>query len=266
MKTLVRYLKIYWYFVRNVAVETMSYRLNFFLMFVINSGWFAIYLATYAVIFSRVKSLAGWRPYEVVFLAATWQLIFSVFTSVFVTNLTNISWSIRTGDMDFVLIRPLSPLFHHSFNRIEPGSVMSILTSFPVLLWAARHLPGFSPGPAALLAYPLLVASGIAMLFSMMLLLVSAAFWSTRASSVQGLFWSLQEFGGYPAEIYRGGLRWFLTFLVPVAVIANVPARALLKGLNPAMAGVSLAASALLFLAARSVFYLGLSRYRSASS
>lgn len=266
MKSLLRYLRIYWFFCRNVAIETMAYRLNFVLMFVINSGWFAIFLATYAVIFSRVKNLAGWQPFQVVFLAATWQLIFSIFGSVFVTNLTNVSWSIRTGDMDLVLLRPLSPLFHHSFNRIEPGSVMSILTAFPVLIWASRHLPGFHPGLLDLLAYPVLVASGIGMLYSLMLLVVSTAFWSTRVSSVQGLFWSLQEFGGYPAEIYRGGLRWFLTFLVPVAVIANVPARALLKGFDWRMAGVSLGASLALFLVARQVFYMGLGRYRSASS
>jgi ABC-2 type transport system permease protein len=257
---------IYWIFFRNVLVESMVYRFNFFLMVAINSGWFFIQLLTYGLIFYRVRSLAGWTPWEVVLLASTWQVIFCTFIAVFVTNLSNISWFVRTGEMDFVLARPISPLFYMSFNRIELGSLASLGIGIATLFFAAARLPGLKLDAAGLGAYAGLVLCGIATLYSLMLLIVSAAFWTTRASSVQGLFWALQEFGGYPAEIYGSMLRWFLTFLVPVAVIANVPARVLLHGFEPKAACSAAGASVVLFLVARSVFYRGLKQYRSASS
>ncbi len=140
-----RLLRIWWCFFRNVLAETMAYRLNLFLMMLINVGWFAVYLGTCGVIFSRVQDLAGWGPYEVLFLAGTWQLIFTLFTGLFVPNLSNFSWFIKTGEMDFVLCKPVSPLFYLSINRVELGGLSSMLSAFPVLLLAGRHLPGFHP-------------------------------------------------------------------------------------------------------------------------
>lgn len=266
MRDLRRYAMVYWIFFRNVLVESMAYRFNFFLMVGINSGWFFIQLLTYGLIFYRVESLAGWTPWQVVLLASTWQVIFCTFIAVFVTNLSNISWFVRTGEMDFVLARPISPLFYMSFNRVELGSLASLGIGFATLVFAFTKLPGLHPGPAALAAYAGLLLCGIGTLYSLMLLIVSVSFWTTRASSVQGLFWALQEFGGYPAEIYGSMLRWFLTFIVPVAVIANVPARVLLHGVEPRSALAAAGATLVLFLAARFVFYSGLKQYKSASS
>jgi ABC-2 type transport system permease protein len=261
-----RHLKVYSIFFRNVLIETMAYRFNFFLMVCINSGWFFIQLLTYGLIFTRVKALAGWAPFEVVFLASTWQIIFSAFIALFVTNLTNISWFVRTGEMDFVLSKPVSPLFYMSFNRVEMGSLLSLGIGVLTLVVAATKLPGLRTDPFHLLAYGVLVMAGIVLMYALMLMIMSFSFWTTRASSVQGLFWALQEFGGYPAEIYGSTLRWVLTFIVPVAVIANVPARVVLKNFDVAKVTAMLGVSVFFFFLARFIFYQGLKRYRSASS
>jgi len=261
-----RLFRIWWCFFKNVLAETMSYRLNFFLMMTIHVGWFAVYLATYGVIFSQVKDLAGWSPYEVLFLAGTWQLIFTTFVGIFVPNLSNISWFIKTGEMDFVLCKPVGSLFYLSINRVELGGLSSMVSAIPALVIAGRHLPGFAPTAWDLAAYCLLIIAGIAILYSLMLSIVSIAFWATRASAVQGLFWAIQEFGGYPAAIYSRPLRWVLTFIIPVAIIANLPASMMLKGLDGASVALMVGIAALALLAARLVFYAGLKRYQSASS
>lgn len=261
-----RLFAIWWTFLRCVLAETMVYRANFFLMMFVHVGWFAIYLGTYGIVFRQVGSLAGWTPWEVVFLAGTWQVIFALFIGFFVTNLSNISWFIRTGEMDFVLVKPISPLLYLSINRMEFGGMASILSALPALVLALRHLPQASVTAPRVAAYLALVASGVLLLYSLMLAVVSIAFWAVRAHAVQGLFWAIQEFGGYPAAIYAKPIRWLLTFIIPVAVIANMPAEVLLRGLSPqwVLAGLAISAGAL--LAARFIFYRGLRRYQSASS
>jgi ABC-2 type transport system permease protein len=199
-------------------------------------------------------------------LAGTWQLIFTLFLGFFVTNLSNISWFIKTGEMDFVLCKPVSALFYLSINRVELGGLSSMLSAIPALVIAGRHMPGFHPTFTALAAYSLLVLAGIAILYSMMLAIVSIAFWATRASAVQGLFWAIQEFGGYPAAIYTPALRWVLTFIIPVAIISNLPAEMLLKGLDWGSVALMLGIAAISLVLARFVFYAGLKRYQSASS
>jgi ABC-2 type transport system permease protein len=253
-------------FFKNVLAETMAYRINFFLMTGIHVGWFAVYLGTYGIIFRQVKSLAGWLPWEVVFLAGTWQLIFTIFVGLFVPNLSNISWFIKTGEMDFVLAKPISPLFYLSINRVELGGLFSCFASVPAILFALKHLPQAVLSPGRVAAYVLLLAAGVVLLYSLMLCIVSIAFWATRASSVQGLFWAIQEFGGYPAAIYTRPVRWVLTFIIPVAVIANMPAAVLIRGLSPWWVLSSLGIAAGAFLVSRFVFYQGLKRYQSASS
>jgi ABC-2 type transport system permease protein len=74
-------------------------------------------------------------------------------------------------------------------------------------------------------------------------------------------------------EIYDGKwgrpLRWACTYLIPVLVVVNVPARLIaqpLSGETAWLAVFAVAATALSLLASRLVFLAALRNYRSASS
>jgi ABC-2 type transport system permease protein len=74
-------------------------------------------------------------------------------------------------------------------------------------------------------------------------------------------------------EIYRGAsgtpLRLVFTFVVPILVVVNVPARLLAKPLDPDnwwLAAFGLVATAGSVLGSRAIFNRALTSYRSASS
>jgi ABC-2 type transport system permease protein len=74
-------------------------------------------------------------------------------------------------------------------------------------------------------------------------------------------------------EIYRGAiggpLRWFFTFIIPLLVVVNVPARLMVQPLeaqNWPLAVFALFAAAASLWIARAIFTRAMSSYRSASS
>jgi ABC-2 type transport system permease protein len=119
-------------------------------------------------------------------------------------------------------------------------------------------------------AFLVLFASGIAMAYGFLLMLTSASVWLTRNQSLYEMWWLFTTLMRHPREIFAGtwatpaGL--FFSFVVPIMLVTNVPARTLVRALDPVLAGYALASSAGIVVLSRFVFRAALARYRSASS
>jgi ABC-2 type transport system permease protein len=130
--------------------------------------------------------------------------------------------------------------------------------------------------PATLLLYPLYVLCGVAILYSLMIALSATSIWLGRNQTLYDFWFYITNFSRYPMEIYSGQwgnpLRWTFTFLIPVLVVVNVPARLLAQPLRPrtsldwGLALFALLATAASLCASRWVFKRALLSYRSASS
>ena len=84
--------------------------------------------------------------------------------------------------------------------------------------------------------YPLYVVCGVAILYSLMIALAATSIWLGRNQALYDFWFYITNFSRYPMEIYRGTigtpLRRFFTFVVPVLVVVNVPARLMAKPLE----------------------------------
>src|SRR5471030_2641186 len=96
------------------------------------------------------------------------------------TNLTKLPELIRTGKLDFYLAQPASAQFLVSTRLFELGSVVNTVVVGIVGVIAIVHLQ-LSVNVAGLLIYPALVVLGVLLHYSMLLMLMSMAFWMTRA-------------------------------------------------------------------------------------
>jgi ABC-2 type transport system permease protein len=106
-----------------------------------------------------------------------------------------------------------------------------------------------------------------------MIVLSSVSVWLGRNQSLYDFWFYITNFSRYPMEIYRGAigtpLRVVFTFVVPILIVVNVPARFLSKPLateNWWLAAFALMATALSLVLARTIFNRALASYRSASS
>ena len=119
---------------------------------------------------------------------------------------------------------------------------------------------------AGLLVFPALVALGVLIHYALLLMLMSLAFWMTRAQGFMNAYYNVFQIARLPREAFHGVARIAFTWTVPLLLIANVPARTLLHGLNGLdLAGMA-GATAVLLALSTAVFQAGLRRYGSASS
>ena len=88
-----------------------------------------------------------------------------------------------------------------------------------------------------MIAYLVYVAGGIGILYSLTIVLAAASVWLGRNTSIYDFWFYITTFSRYPMEIYQGRvgnwIRWGFTFVLPILIVVNVPARLLAKPLQP---------------------------------
>jgi ABC-2 type transport system permease protein len=124
---------------------------------------------------------------------------------------------------------------------------------------------GSVPTPWGILGWLLTLAMGIAITWASRVLLASLAFWAPSFQP-EVLYKALWQFGRYPVSVYRQPIRFTLTYVLPMAFIATVPAQALTRGPSPLLLIVGLAVGLGAILVVQLVWNVGLRRYTSATS
>jgi ABC-2 type transport system permease protein len=265
MAALVHYAAIWLAQVRYTVVRELMFKANFILWIVVDLSWFGLQLAFIQFLYLQVNSIAGWGKWEMILLVTTNMLVQQIFQMLLMTNLTKLPELIRTGRLDFFLAQPASAQFLVSTRLFELGSVINIIFVLIVCLVAIAQLH-WQFSILGLLIYPLLVLCGVLIHYSLLLMLMSLAFWMTRAQGFINAYYSVFQIARLPREAFFGPARIVFTWAVPLLLIANVPARALLYGFDAVdLAGLA-GATAFLFALSTAVFQTGLRRYGSASS
>jgi ABC-2 type transport system permease protein len=262
----------------------MTFRSNFLLDCVSSLSWLLMNLGFYLIVFHHVQSIGlntGWGRNEFfVFLATTW-LINSLIQAFLMPNAQEFSELIRTGGLDFALLKPVDTQFLISFRKVEWSALSNFVFGIIILVYAlvqlsSRTEPPWVFQPLVLVLYIFYICCGVAILYSLMICLAATSIWLGRNQSLYDFWFYITNFSRYPADIYQGGWGvplWYLfTFIVPVLVVVNVPARILAQPLVPTqswewgLAVFALLATVLSLLLSRFVFLRALRSYASASS
>ena len=110
------------------------------------------------------------------------------------------------------------------------------ITTLMLMVYALWRVD-YVPGPVQVVLYPIYVLAGVAILYSLMITLATTAVWLGRNQTLYNFWFYITNFSRYPMEIYSGTfgtpLRRFFTFIIPVLIVVNVPARLLVRPLDP---------------------------------
>jgi len=279
-----QYFRVFLTFARNSLVRDMTFRVNFIIESVAALSWMIANLGFYLLIFTFTDSIGektGWGQYEFFVFLATTMLVNSVVQAFFMPNAQEFSELIRTGGLDFALLKPIDTQFLISLQRVNWSSLINflaggILLTFSIYRLSTRPEHPLELTPTIIVMYPIFVLCGIAILYSLMVSLAATSIWLGRNQSLYDFWFYITNFSRYPMEIYSGTyglpLRWFFTFIVPVLIVVNVPARMLAQPLRPdsslglALGTFGIVATLFCLLASRFVFRRSLLSYRSASS
>jgi ABC-2 type transport system permease protein len=275
------YFRVFLTFARNSLVRDMTFRVNFLIDCVSSLSWVLMNLGFYVLIFhqigrgSQLAPNSGWSQYEFFVFLATTLLINSLVQAFFMENAASFSEYIRTGELDFALLKPIDTQFLISLHRVDWSALTDFAVGLGLLTFALVKLD-YRPDWAAIVLYPIYLLCGVTIMYSLMIALAATSIWFGRNQSLYDFWFYITNFARYPMEIYDNfrvpfgrPLQFLFTFIIPVLVVVNVPARFLAKPLRAGewkLAVFAIVATVASFLLSRWVFQRALRSYRSASS
>lgn len=260
-----RYLRLLALQLRLSLATGMQYRWNFLVDGFVSLLWTALGVVPLYVALHGRAPVAGWTFDSALVVAGYFTLLRGVLDGAVNPSLVAVIDQIRTGTLDFVLLKPADAQFLVSTSRFEPWKGLDALAALGLLGWAFHRL-GRAPSPAGALLSLALLACAVVVLYSVWILVVAAAFWVVRLDNLAYLFGALFDFARWPVTLFKGGFRLFFTFVIPLALMTTYPAEALL-GTLAARTAVLAALGSLVFAAlARAVWLRAMARYTSASS
>ncbi len=263
-----RYLEIYWIMLRNSLIREMSFKANFLLWMAVELLWFLGQIVFIEVLFGYVDRIGDWTKWEVVLLIGTHQLIGQIFQAFFYTNVANLPEMVRTGKLDFMLLLPVDSQFAVSMRQFGMDNVVNALVGVAIVVFALAKMH-VTPGPLEVAMYLPAVALGVAIHYSIMFFLATISFWIVRAQGLIYGYYNLFNIARYPDSIFGHGVfRFVFSWIIPVIVVANVPARLLGRMFDaplPLLAQLT-AAAAVAVGGTRAFWHFALKRYSGASS
>jgi ABC-2 type transport system permease protein len=262
-----RYIEIYSIMLRNSLIREMSFKANFVLWMVVEVLWFCGQIVFFSIIFGQVDRIGDWTKWEVVLLVGTHQMIAQLFQAFFFVNVANIPELVRTGKLDSLLVLPVDSQFAVSTKQFGLDSVINAALGGVVVCVSLAQL-GVVPNPMSILLYLVALIFGVAVHYSIMLSLAAVSFWIIRAQGLVYGYFNFLNIARYPDVIYPRLFRFIFGWIVPVVIIANIPARLLIKPLGqPLWLMFHLViASTIVFGLSRAFWRFALRHYSSASS
>jgi ABC-2 type transport system permease protein len=266
-RTMRKYWEVYRLMLRNSLIRELSFKANFLLWMVTELLWFVGQIVFVDVLFLYTDRIGDWTKWEVVLLIGTHQIVSQIFQAFFYVNLAHLPELVRTGKLDLLLLLPVDAQFAVSTRQFGLDNVVNAGIGAAFVVFSLGKL-GIVPQPVQIFCYALAVAMGAAVHYAIMLILASMSFWIVRAQGLIYGYFNLVSISRYPDQVFGGLFKLIFTWLIPVIVVANAPARILARaGSQPLGPLLQLAAAALLALGLSRLFWLfALRRYSSASS
>ncbi len=265
-----RYARLLWALGRYALARELAFRGNFLVKVSVEALWLAILLIFYRTVFARTNLIAGWTEDSYLFFVGCFFALNGLVETLFLANCDEFSELVRTGDLDFLLLRPIDEQFLISCRKIDWSSAPSVVMGGLVMLRALLHM-GWHFDPVRLGLFVLLFACGTAIAYGFMLMLTSLSVWLVRNQGLMEMWWLFSSLARYPREVFRSAswadpIAFVFTFMVPILLVASVPSEVMVRALDWRMVALMVAATLIVLTVSRRFFRHALRSYRSASS
>jgi len=254
---------------RYTLARELSLRGNFLVKVIVEVIWLGIILAFYATVFAKTQTIAGWSENQYLFFVGGFFALGGLIETLFLENCNEFAELVRTGDLDFLLLKPVDEQFLISCRRVDWAVSMNIPMGMAVMLLALVRMH-WEFDIVRVLVFIVTFGCGTAIAYSFMLMLTATSVWLVRNQSLMEMWWLFSSLARYPKEIFLGSraepIGFLFTFILPILLVSNVPADAMVRSLNPGLIAYTIGATVVLLAVSRWFFRYALRSYRSASS
>lgn len=258
-------LKIIFASYRYCLIRILEFRSEVISWSILSTLWALIALSIVYAIFGQVESIAGWTKNEVLALSLVGSMFNSFLWWWIYPSVLHFTETIRTGQFDFYLTKPVNPRFLISISRFEFDNYARVFVTLGLLIYlcVSQSLP---VSILSTIYCILLFFIGIFIYYCLFFMIATLCFWLTQIEELEQLFDTMATSGRYPTTIFHGGLRAIFFYVIPMAFVATFPVSVLLHKSGGELVVVGFVVATIFFLISQLFWNFALRHYSSASS
>jgi ABC-2 type transport system permease protein len=273
LRGVARYVRLLTALARFGLARELAFRGSFVVRVAVEVIWLAIMIVFYRTVFGKTPNVAGWNEPQYLFFLGCYFALGGLIETLFLSNCTEFAELVRSGNLDFYLLKPIDEQFLITCRDIDWSTAPNVLMGAGVMVVALGEMH-WTFDSLRLLGFLGLFLCGVAIAYSFLLLLTSTSIWFVRNQNLMEAWWLFTSLMRYPRAIFmEHGSSWAyllgvgFSFVLPIMLVVNVPADLLVRALaDPWLIGFTVGSAVVLLAASRAFFLFSLRRYRSASS
>lgn len=226
-----RYIRLYLCFLRFAFSKALQFRIDFFFRIAMDIVFYAVNILFYDVIYSHTNLIGGWNREQMMIFVGGFLLIDALNMTIFADNLSNISFLVNKGDLDYYLIRPVSSLFFMSLRDFAANSFVNLMMAIGILAVALVNYDA-PLSVASIVLFLLLIVNGTWLRYLVRMFTIIPVFWLHSNRGLEMMFYHMVRFLERPDAIFTGAVRMVLTTVLPFSLMISFPARLLINGFS----------------------------------
>lgn len=224
LKELKFYIRLWFSLFWNSCQRSFEFRTNFFSQIFTESVWLFSQIVFVFALFNGHQLIGSWNQYELLFFFGGVTLLDAFWTLAIRDNMQEFQNLMRQGTFDFYLLRPTSVLFLTMARFQTPATLINVILSGGILIYAANHLPQTLVSTNMLLGgFYFILGIGLALALS--ITVISIGFWFVNTDSLMWLFFEFYRLGFRPDDFYFVWLRRILLSIFPAAFFVSIPVK-----------------------------------------
>jgi ABC-2 type transport system permease protein len=262
MSVLAEIFELFFLQARIVFMRLLAYRVDFVLSIVVSLGFSVMGPLFQFLLYRNSRGYPGWSWDEILVFQAVLLLVGGLSETLFGAVRGQMENMTANGEFDRLLIKPRRPLLLIMTAGFSPSGLGGFLVGLVLTAWAAIHagLPGGVLGVALFLVF---IVVRVVFQAAVQILYCFFTLRWVYPMRLGEIFDKVLAWGNNPLEIFPQALRMVFCTVVPFAVAAYWPAKALLGPVSW-LALTSVAGVGLFLLVVLMLWKRQLAKYSSA--
>lgn len=257
-----RLVRLFWKRFLLSLAEAMHDRLDFCIELVAQALIIGINVTFFTVVYQHVPALGGYSYEQALLILGFYQLMDGLTNFILRNNVRFIAKYVRLGEFDAILTQPVDAQLN-ILRRFSLPQVGVIVTALGIIAYATSALA--LPLGQLIPALAISLVLGFALNWSVFYGISTFGFWLIKMDHLAHLAMVILDLGKFPITAYGPRVGSFLTFVIPLAIVATIPADLLFGREVWNLIGIAAIVVVALFTLTRAFFFWALRSYSSVS-
>ena len=227
MRTLVRYVRLYFLISSQYIKARMQYRADFLISSIGMALTSVTTVFVFWVLFHSIPNLVGWSFDEILFIYS-FYLLSVVPLQLFFDHIWQLRFHVVEGSFIKYYLRPMNMMFYYMSEMVDIKGWVKLALGIAMMAYASQRLGlVWNVWRIGLLSIALFSSSLVAI--SILTIAACATFWIVGSFPVMHLAMRIRDFSPYPMTIFDGFFRFLFTYLVPIGFVAFYPSQLFLR-------------------------------------